>query len=129
LSDGARDVGASLHPAGPSSIGRRKLYAIGALVACLGLFAWTIVSRAMTRVALREQTIATATPTVATIRPQHGPADEELVLPGTVQAHNEAPNLRAHQRLPEDLVHRHRGARSARSGSGRDRQHGSGTSS
>src|SRR6267378_1932514 len=50
--------------------GRRKLYAIGAL---------------------REQTIATATPTVATIRPQHGPADEELVLPGTVQAHNEAP--------------------------------------
>src|SRR6267378_2267701 len=71
--------------------GRRKLYAIGALVACLGLFAWTIVSRAMTRVALREQTIATATPTVATIRPQHGPADEELVLPGTVQAHNEAP--------------------------------------
>src|SRR6267143_1109940 len=71
--------------------GRRKLYAIGALVACLGLFAWTIVSRAMTRTALREQTIATATPTVATIRPQHGPADEELVLPGTVQAHNEAP--------------------------------------
>jgi RND family efflux transporter MFP subunit len=71
--------------------GRRKLYTIGALVACLGLFAWTIVSRAMTRAALREQTIATATPTVATIRPQHGPADEELVLPGTVQAHNEAP--------------------------------------
>jgi RND family efflux transporter MFP subunit len=71
--------------------GRRKLYTIGALIACVGLFAWTIVSRAMTRAALREQTIATATPTVATIRPQHGPADEELVLPGTVQAHNEAP--------------------------------------
>src|SRR5258706_406083 len=68
--------------------GRRKLYAIGALVACLGLFAWTIVSRAMTRVALREQTIATATPTGATIRPQHGPAGEELRLPAPAQAHN-----------------------------------------
>jgi RND family efflux transporter MFP subunit len=32
-----------------------------------------------------------ATPTVATVMPQHGPADEDLALPGTVQAYNEAP--------------------------------------
>ena len=70
---------------------RVKLYAIGALVAGLALLAWTVVSRGMARAALAQRTIATATPMVATIEPQHGPADQELVLPGTVQAFYEAP--------------------------------------
>jgi RND family efflux transporter MFP subunit len=68
-----------------------KMLAAGALVLGVGLFAWTIVSRGMARGALAQRTIAAATPTVATIKPQHGPADEELVLPGTVQAYYEAP--------------------------------------
>ncbi|HEX4584302.1 MAG TPA: efflux RND transporter periplasmic adaptor subunit [Burkholderiaceae bacterium] len=77
----------------PKSAGRRhtRLYAVGALVLCVGLFAWTIVSRGMARTALAQSTVALATPTVATIKPQHGPADQELVLPGTVQAFYEAP--------------------------------------
>jgi len=77
-----------LNPARPGS---RKIAMVGAVVVCVGLFAWTIVSRGMARNALRDQTIAMAAPTVATIKPGRGPADEELVLPGTVQAYNEAP--------------------------------------
>jgi len=70
---------------------RVKLYAIGALVAGVALLAWTMVSRGMARAALAQRTVAMAAPTVATIEPQHGPADQELVLPGTVQAFYEAP--------------------------------------
>jgi len=70
---------------------RARLYALGALALCLGLFAWTIVTRGMARGALAERTVAMAAPTVATINPQHGPADEELVLPGAVQAYYESP--------------------------------------
>ncbi|HEV3017717.1 MAG TPA: efflux RND transporter periplasmic adaptor subunit [Burkholderiaceae bacterium] len=70
---------------------RLKMLATGALVLGVGLFAWTVVSRGMARGALAQRTIAAATPTVATIKPQHGPADQELVLPGTVQAYYEAP--------------------------------------
>ena len=70
---------------------RARLYAVGALVAGVALLAWTLVSRGMARTALAQRTVAMATPTVATIKPQHGPADQELVLPGTVQAFYEAP--------------------------------------
>jgi RND family efflux transporter MFP subunit len=70
---------------------RARLYTLGALVAGVALLAWTLVSRGMARTALAQRTVAMATPTVATIKPQHGPADQELVLPGTVQAFYEAP--------------------------------------
>jgi RND family efflux transporter MFP subunit len=70
---------------------RTRLYAVGALIAGVTLLAWTLVSRGMARTALAQRTVAMATPTVATIKPQHGPADQELVLPGTVQAFYEAP--------------------------------------
>jgi len=75
----------------PARPARRKLYVLGALAVCVGLFAWTIVSRGMARGALAERTVANAAPTVTTIAPQHGPADEELVLPASVQAFFEAP--------------------------------------
>ena len=68
-----------------------RLYALGALVVALGLFAWVVVSRGMARGALAERTVAMAVPTVATIKPEHGPAAEDLVLPGSVQAYYEAP--------------------------------------
>jgi len=75
----------------PSRRSRAALYAAGLLIAGLGLLAWTLVSRGIARAALAQRTIAMATPTVATTKPQHGPADQELVLPGTVQAFYEAP--------------------------------------
>jgi RND family efflux transporter MFP subunit len=75
----------------PARPRRARLYALSALVAGVGLFAWVIVSRGMARGALAERTAAMALPTVATIKPQHGPADEDLVLPGSVQAYYEAP--------------------------------------
>jgi RND family efflux transporter MFP subunit len=70
---------------------RAGMYTAGLLVAGVALLAWTLVSRGMARAALAQRTVALATPTVATIKPEHGPADQELVLPGTVQAFYEAP--------------------------------------
>jgi RND family efflux transporter MFP subunit len=70
---------------------RVRLYAGGAVIVGVALLAGTLVSRGMARAALAQRTVAMATPTVATIKPQHGPADQELVLPGTVQAFYEAP--------------------------------------
>ncbi|HEY4039676.1 MAG TPA: efflux RND transporter periplasmic adaptor subunit [Burkholderiaceae bacterium] len=70
---------------------RAGLYTVGVVVAGVALLAWTLVSRGMARTALAQRTVAMSTPTVATIKPQHGPADQELVLPGTVQAFYEAP--------------------------------------
>jgi RND family efflux transporter MFP subunit len=70
---------------------RNRLYAVGVLVAGLALLGWTLVNRGMARAALAQRTVAMAAPTVATIKPQHGPADQELVLPGTVQAFYQAP--------------------------------------
>ena len=70
---------------------RAAMVAAGVLIAGLGLLAWALVSRGMARAALAQRTITMATPTVATTKPQHGPADQELVLPGTVQAFYEAP--------------------------------------
>jgi RND family efflux transporter MFP subunit len=70
---------------------RMRMIVAGVLVVAVGLFAWTLVSRGMARGALAQRTAALAMPTVATTKPQHGPADEELVLPGTVQAYYEAP--------------------------------------
>jgi RND family efflux transporter MFP subunit len=71
--------------------GRTRMLVVAAVVVGAGLLAWTLVSRGMARAALAQKTVAMATPTVATIKPQRGPADEELVLPGTVQAYYAAP--------------------------------------
>jgi len=75
----------------PAARSRARLYAVGVLVAAVALVAWTLVSRGTARAALAQRTVATSAPTVATIKPQHGPADQELVLPGSVQAFFEAP--------------------------------------
>lgn len=71
--------------------GRTRLLLLGALAVGAGLLAWTLVSRGMARAALAQRTVAMATPTVSIIKPQRSPADEALVLPGTVQAYYEAP--------------------------------------
>src|SRR6266478_4225367 len=69
---------------------RVRRYAFAALGIALGLAVWGIVSRVSARATLATDTAALAIPTVSTIKPTHGRAAEALVLPGSVQAFNEA---------------------------------------
>ena len=75
---------------GNASPQRARRYALAGLVIALGLAAWGIVSRVAARAALATDTAAFALPTVSTIKPMQGPAAEALVLPGSMQAYNEA---------------------------------------
>jgi RND family efflux transporter MFP subunit len=68
-----------------------RLYAIIILVVVLVLAAWGIFSRIQARADLRKEAADAAIPTVTVIQPSHGPATEELTLPGSVQAWYEAP--------------------------------------
>src|SRR5882724_8432810 len=69
---------------------RARRYGLGALVIALGLAAWGILSRVSERATLAADTAQLAIPTVSTIKPGAGSAAEQLVLPGSVQAYNEA---------------------------------------
>jgi RND family efflux transporter MFP subunit len=62
------------------------LILLGGLVFALGSAAWGILSRLDAETALARVTDEAALPTVATVVAQAGPAEEEVVLPGTVQA-------------------------------------------
>ncbi|MBV8497341.1 MAG: efflux RND transporter periplasmic adaptor subunit [Gammaproteobacteria bacterium] len=68
-----------------------RRYALIALGVAVLLAVWGIASRLIARNALEHEAASAAIPTVATVRPQHGPAANTLVLPGTVQAFYEAP--------------------------------------
>jgi RND family efflux transporter MFP subunit len=61
-----------------------------AIVVALSLAAWGIVSRVSERATLATDTAELAIPTVSTIKPTPSTAAEQLVLPGSVQAYNEA---------------------------------------
>jgi RND family efflux transporter MFP subunit len=69
---------------------RARRYALAALAIAMGLAVWGIVSRVSARSTLATDTAALALPTLSTIKPMPGPAAEALVLPGSVQAYNEA---------------------------------------
>src|SRR5882724_9151763 len=69
---------------------RARRYGLGALVIALGLAAWGILSRVSERATLAADTAQLAIPTVSTIKPGAGSTAEPLVLPGSVQAYNEA---------------------------------------
>ncbi|MGA3159505.1 MAG: efflux RND transporter periplasmic adaptor subunit [Steroidobacteraceae bacterium] len=72
----------------PIPVGR---YALVLGIVALVLALWGVIDRVLFRNALaREATEATA-PSVITVKPTQGPATEELVLPGSVQAFIEAP--------------------------------------
>ena len=75
---------------GNASPQRARRYALAALAIAVGLAVWGIVSRVSARATLATDTAALAIPTVSTIKPMPGPAAEALVLPGSVQAYNEA---------------------------------------
>src|SRR3979490_3311716 len=67
-----------------------RRYGLGALVVALSLAAWGIFSRDSERAALATDTAELAIPTVSTIKATPSSAADELVLPGSVQAYNEA---------------------------------------
>src|ERR1051326_6021031 len=68
----------------------RRYLLIAAVIAAV-LAAWGIISRIEALTALRARTQQAAIPTVAAIQPAQGPASEELVLPGTLQAYTDSP--------------------------------------
>jgi RND family efflux transporter MFP subunit len=54
------------------------------------LFYTGIATRAKADAALKQDTIAAATPTVAVVQPKHGDAAEEVVFPGNIRAYTDA---------------------------------------
>ena len=69
----------------------RKLLPLCGVVLVIGAVAWGIWSRNSAEAALVKVTDDEALPTVSVITAAAGPADEALVLPGTVQAEYETP--------------------------------------
>jgi RND family efflux transporter MFP subunit len=68
-----------------------KRYAWIALIVALVLAMWGIVARVHSRSKLEKETSTEAVPQVTTLKPEHSPASEELILPGNVQSFFEAP--------------------------------------
>lgn len=68
----------------------RKRFAL-VVVVIVGLAAWGIATRIEASNSLRQTTAASAIPTVSVMQAAAGPSQEELVLPGNVQAWHEAP--------------------------------------
>ena len=67
------------------------LILLGGLVLALGAAFWGILDRREADAALAKTTEAAALPSVATVVAQAGPAEQEIVLPGTVQAEYDTP--------------------------------------
>lgn len=67
------------------------LLLLGGLVLALGAAGWGILTRRDAEAALAKTTEESALPNVATVLAQAGPAEEEIVLPGTVQAEYDTP--------------------------------------
>jgi RND family efflux transporter MFP subunit len=80
---------ASPAPAAAPAHYRRYLWAAIALVVLLVV--WGIWSRLSARNALAREAHEAAVTTVITTKPRRGPAENSLVLPGSVQAYYEAP--------------------------------------
>ena len=68
-----------------------SLILLGGLVLALGAAGWGILTRRDAEAALAKTTEESALPNVATVLAQAGPAEEEIVLPGTVQAEYDTP--------------------------------------
>jgi len=62
------------------------LILLSGLIVILGAAAWGIISRLDAETILARETNEAALPTVATVVAQAGPVEEEVVLPGIVQA-------------------------------------------
>lgn len=78
-------------PASNDSNSGARRYALIALGCALLLAVWGLVSRLSARNALEREAANAALVTVVTITPSRGPASDNVVLPGSVQAFYEAP--------------------------------------
>jgi RND family efflux transporter MFP subunit len=78
-------------PGAAAAAARVRRLAFIALALALVLAVWGIVSRLSARNTLEREAAAAAVATVATVKPSRGPASNNLVLPGSVQAYYEAP--------------------------------------
>ncbi len=81
----------ALTPTDPALRRRIRRYALLLLAIAVTLAVWGEVSRVLAREALRKDSEAAATVTLATVHATHSDGGEELTLPGTVQAFMEAP--------------------------------------
>ena len=61
------------------------------LIAAIVVVITGIIPRMHARAALRQQTDSMAVPEVAVVTPQMGQPTQEILLPGTIQAHSDAP--------------------------------------
>ena len=77
------------HPAGPA--GRPGRWLVFLALAALLVAVLGITSRVRARSALKEKTLASAAPVVAVVRPVAGDPENELLLPGNVEAFTDAP--------------------------------------
>jgi len=80
----------STAPGGATS-GKSRPYLAALVALALILAVWGVSGRLMARTSLARETAGIAVPTVVTVSPIHSRSGEELALPGTVQALNEAP--------------------------------------
>ncbi|HJT86371.1 MAG TPA: efflux RND transporter periplasmic adaptor subunit, partial [Bryobacteraceae bacterium] len=75
-----------------SRSGARVAVVICALLLGAGaLIAWGIVTRTRTAAAIQQQTLDLAVPTVSVIHPKTGELNDEIVLPGNIQAYTDSP--------------------------------------
>ncbi len=76
---------------GMAPVGRAKLLIGAALLVLITAGAVTFLNRKSETDALAKETEAVSIPTVAVVQPQSEPGNEELVLPGNLQAFEESP--------------------------------------
>jgi membrane fusion protein, multidrug efflux system len=76
---------------GPASAGRAKILIGAALLVLITAGVVTFLNRKSESDALAKETEAVSIPTVAVVQPQAEPGNDELVLPGNLQAFEESP--------------------------------------
>ena len=75
----------------PAPAGRAKIIVGGVLLVLLTAGFITLLTKKEEANALAKETDAAAIPTVAVVQPKTEPGDDELVLPGNLQAYEESP--------------------------------------
>lgn len=80
-----------LHDPGPAPAGQAKILMGAVLLVLITAGAVTFFNRSSEADALAKETEAVSIPTVAVVQPQSEPGNDELVLPGNLQAFEESP--------------------------------------
>jgi RND family efflux transporter MFP subunit len=78
------------HGAAPRS-GHRVLIALLVIIIVAGIVVMGVVPRLKAKAALRTETTNLAIPTVVVIHPRRGDPEQEIILPGNIQAFEDAP--------------------------------------